>query len=258
MLFKITTYLRFLMQSTNQHGVHSPFVFDLITKCLYKKTNAIPSKYITTYRNRLLQNSASIVVKDFGKGSKIFKSNKRAISKIAKVAGISAKRANLLIRLVEYFKPNHILELGTSLGIGTAALKLGNSNAQIDSLEGCPEILTVAQEQFNYFRLEHVNFIEGDFDKTLGEVIKNNRYDLIYIDGNHQKKPTLNYFEKLIPHVHNDSLIIFDDIHWSKEMEEAWELIKNHPKVTITIDSYFWGFVFFRKEQAKEHFNIRI
>ena len=56
----------------------------------------------------------------------------------------------------------------------------------------------------------------------------------------------------------NDSVWIFDDIHWSVAIEEAWEIIKQHPKVKVTIDTFQWGLVFFRSEQAKEHFTIRV
>ncbi len=258
MLFKITSYIQFLKKSTNQHGVHSPFVYNLITKCFYKKAAISHLKLITNYRNDLLQNTNKITVTDFGKGSKIFNSNCREISKIAKVAGISMKRSKLLIRLIEYLNPNTVLEIGTSLGIGTASIRIGNPKSNITSLEGCSETIKIAKNQFQKFDLESVNFIVGDFKETLPKVLNNNTYDLIYFDGNHQKKPTLDYFEQSLKSIHNDSVLIFDDIHWSKEMAEAWRIIKQHPKVTVTIDTYFWGFVFFRKEQPKEHFTIRV
>lgn len=258
MLFKITTYLRFLFGSTNQHGVHSPFIYKLLTECLYRKSNAKHSELITQYRHKLLQNSNYIQVTDFGKGSKVFKSNTRQISKIAKIAGTSKKKGLLLARLVNYFAPNQSLEIGTSLGIATAALKVGNPNGEITSLEGCPNTLAIAQEQFKTFGFDKTTFINGDFKSTLPKTVQGKQYDFIYVDGNHQKMPTLNYFNILLNHIHNNSLLLFDDIHWSQDMEEAWEEIKKHPKVRVTIDCYFWGFVFFRKEQAKEHFKIRI
>ncbi|HEU0137328.1 MAG TPA: class I SAM-dependent methyltransferase, partial [Flavobacterium sp.] len=77
-------------------------------------------------------------------------------------------------------------------------------------------------------------------------------------DGNHQKVATLRYFDLLLPTVTNDSVWIFDDIHWSRDMEDAWEEIKAHPKVTVTIDTFQWGIVFFRKEQRKEDFFVRV
>ena len=82
--------------------------------------------------------------------------------------------------------------------------------------------------------------------------------DMAYIDGNHRLEPTLNYFEQLLGKKNNSSIFIFDDIHWSKEMEEAWERIKTHPSVRCTIDIFFLGFVFFREEfKAKQDFMIR-
>jgi predicted O-methyltransferase YrrM len=87
--------------------------------------------------------------------------------------------------------------------------------------------------------------------------LKTENCQLIYFDGNHSKKATLDYFELLLPTICNETLWIFDDIHWSPEMEEAWEIIKKHPKVTVTIDTFQWGLVFFRSEQPKEHFVIR-
>lgn len=258
MIFKITSYLQFLKKSTNQHGVHSPFVFDLITKCFYKKTMTDKLKLITDYHNDLLQNKQKIEVTDFGKGSRVFKNNFREIAKIAKVAGISKKRSKLLIRLAAHLKPNNILEIGTSLGIGTASMYIGNPKSNITTLEGCPKTLHVAKKQFEKFGFNSVDFIEGGFKKSLPRSLKDASYDLIYFDGNHQKQPTLDYFKECLNTIHNNSVFIFDDIHWSKEMTEAWEEIKKHPKVTVTIDTYFWGFIFFRKEQPKEHFTIRV
>ncbi|MDC9722303.1 MAG: class I SAM-dependent methyltransferase [Urechidicola sp.] len=258
MIFKITSYLQFLKKSTNQHGVHSPFVFDLITKCFYKKTARAKLKLITDYRNDLLLNKQKIEVTDFGKGSRVFKNNFREIAKIAKVAGISKKRSKLLIRLVAYLKPNNILEIGTSLGIGTASMYIGNPKSNITTLEGCPKTLQIAKNLFEKFRFNSVDFVEGDFKTTLPKLLKDASYDLIYFDGNHQKQPTLDYFKQCLNTIHNNSVFVFDDIHWSKEMTETWEEIKKHPKVSVTIDTYFWGFVFFRKEQPKEHFTIRV
>lgn len=126
MFFKLQSYLQFLAKSTNQHGVHSPFVFDLITKCFYKKKTTKKSNLFKKYKLDLLKNKNTIKVTDFGAGSTIFSSDERQISKIAKVAGISNKRANLLIRLTEYFQPENCLEIGTSLGLATSSMAIGN------------------------------------------------------------------------------------------------------------------------------------
>ena len=261
MLFQIKTYLQFLWHSKNEHAVHSPFVFTLITKCFYDTKSKPEYAVLKKYRNSLLENKNKIEVTDFGAGSKVFKSNTREISKIAKTAGISPKRAELLFRIVNYFQPQSILELGTSLGLATSALSLGSrslgTNAKITTLEGCPETAKIAQNQFRQFGLTNIYSEVTEFTAYLSKV-QNLNFKLIYFDGNHQKQATLDYFELLLPTITNETVWIFDDIHWSSEMEEAWEIIKNHPAVTVTIDLFQWGLVFFRREQPKEHFTIRV
>ncbi|RXM48997.1 O-methyltransferase [Flavobacterium sp. YO12] len=258
MLFQIQSYLKFLWNSKNEHGVHSPFVFSLLTKCFYDKKPKPEYKILKKYRKLLLENKNFIEVTDFGAGSKVFKSDKRQISKIALTAGISPKRAELLFRVTNYFKPNNILEIGTSLGLATSALALGNTNAKVTTIEGCPQTGNIAKNQLEKFDCKNVENIIVEFESFLvSENLKSKTYDLIYFDGNHSKKATLAYFESLLPTINNNSVWIFDDIHWSPEMEETWEIIKNHPKVKVTIDTFQWGFVFFRYEQEKEHFIIR-
>ena len=259
MWFPIKSYFQFLWHSKNEHAVHSPFVFNLITKCFYNKEYKPEYELLEKYRNSLLASKEVIQVVDFGAGSKVFKTNQRAVCKIAQKAGISKKRAELLFRITKYFQSEHILEIGTSLGLATSALSAGNNVANITTLEGCENTSAVAKKTLRNFELNNIENIVTEFSVYL----KNSKseatiYDLIYFDGNHQKQATLEYFELLLPTITNETVWIFDDIHWSKEMTQAWEKIKNHPKVTVTIDTFQWGLVFFRREQTKEHFTIRI
>lgn len=268
MLQIIKSYLKFLYNSKNKHGVHSPFVFNLVTKCFYDKKQYPEYAVLKKYRKSLLSNKNFIEVTDFGAGSKVFKSNKRQVSKIAQTAGISQKRAKLLFRITNYFQPTSILEIGTSLGLATSALSLGtraegerseaNSKAKITSLEGCTNTLAVAKNQFEKFQLNNIEPIQTEFSKYLKTATGNCDWKLIYFDGNHSKQATLDYFEMLLPTVTNETVWIFDDIHWSTNMEEAWKTIQQHPKVSVTIDTFQWGIVFFRVEQKKEHFIIRV
>lgn len=259
-MYQILAYIKFLWNSSNQHGVHSPFVYSLVTKCFYNTKKRPSYKTIKAYRKSLLKKHDSISVTDFGAGSRVFKSVSRKISSIAKNAGITPSRARLLNRLIPYLDIKNALEIGTSLGIGTAAMAAGNE-VNITTIEGCPETGRIAKEQFQAQNFQEIDLKIGEFDLVLKEVTsasKKPEFDLIYFDGNHQKEATLSYFQTLLPTVHNDTVWIFDDIHWSPEMEQAWEEIKAHPSVKVTIDTFFWGFVFFRREQEKEHFVIRL
>ncbi|TJY32884.1 O-methyltransferase [Pontimicrobium aquaticum] len=257
MIFQIKAYLKIFLSSTNQHGVHSPFVYDLVTKCFYDKTKFQDYLKLKAYKKELLKNRTQINITDFGAGSKVIKNNKRTVSNIAKHSGTTLKRAKLLYRLVNYFNSSSILELGTSLGIGTHAMSLANPKAYITTIEGCANISKFTKENFKRQKLQNIELITSNFSNAINNLTPKT-YDLIFFDGNHQKEATLNYFETLLPTTHNNTIFIFDDIYWSKGMTEAWEAIKQHPKVTVTIDTFFWGFVFFRKEQEKEHFTIRV
>ncbi|MGB6267787.1 MAG: class I SAM-dependent methyltransferase, partial [Olleya sp.] len=196
-LHQIKSYFKFLKRSTNQHGVHSPFVFDLVTKCFYDTQNYSEYSKIKSYRKQLLNNASIINVTDLGSGSQVFKTNTRQVSKMANVAGSSIKEAKLLFRLSHYFQCNSILELGTSLGIATQALHYGNPKANIITIEGCPNISTFTKQNFNNFNLKNIEIITGNF-KTILPNLKSNTYDLVYFDGNHQKEATLSYFETLL------------------------------------------------------------
>ncbi|MDA7557758.1 class I SAM-dependent methyltransferase [Flavobacteriaceae bacterium] len=255
--YSLLAYIKFLKSSTNQHGIHSPFVYELITDCFYDKKKHHEYEVLKNYRHDLLNNSTCIQITDLGTGSRVFKSSHRKVSQIIKISGSTLKRSKLLLRLVKYFDSTNILELGTSLGIGTSALSLGNKQANITTIEGCPQTGNISQQQFDKYHFNNTNLHIGQFKSVLKKLTPIT-YDLVFFDGNHDKSATLDYFNLLIGSVNNESVFIFDDIHWSRSMSEAWTTIINHPKVTVSIDTFYWGIIFFRKEQVKEHFTVRV
>lgn len=256
-LYQFIAYIKFLFKATNQHGVHSPFIYNFVTKCLYDKTIYDSYSKLSLYRNTLLRNNDALEISDFGSGSRVFKSNIRAISAIAKNSGTPIKRAKLFYRLTHYFEPKSTLELGTSLGIAAHAMALGYPENKITSIEGCPKISTYTKSQLTTSKIENIVLKTGAFKIVLPQ-LKEKSFDLIFFDGHHDKVATIAYFESLLPKAHNESLFVFDDIYWSKDMTEAWDYIKAHHSVTVTVDCFHLGFVFFRKEQVKEHFKIRV
>lgn len=256
-MYQVLAYIKFLFTSTNQHGVHSPFIYNFVTKCLYDKNEYDAYKKLDDYRSDLKTSKTILEITDLGEGSKILGSKKRSVRKMIKTSSSSKKESKLLFRLVNYFKIKSALELGTSLGMGTYSIALANKALNFTTIEGCPNTSDFSRSKFKALNINTVDFIKGDFT-TIIPSLKEDKYDLIFFDGHHNKAATIQYFESLLSKTHNKTVFVFDDIYWSKGMTEAWEHIKVHNEVTVTIDCFYLGFVFFRKEQAREHFKIRV
>ena len=254
-------YLHYYLTASNGkgHGIHSPFVFDFIKSVLNDKTVYPDYLPIEKRRKLLLNDSSVIAVEDFGAGSSVIKTNKRAVSAIAASSLKPKKYAQLLYRMVKYYQPANILELGTSFGITTAYLAAVNKTSKVITCEGSEAIASIAKQNFADLQLKNVQLTEGDFAKTLSPLLSSLReINFAFIDGNHRKEPTLDYFNQLLKHATPASILVFDDIHWSAEMEEAWAAIKEHPAVTLTIDLFFVSIVFCNPDiNHKQHFAIR-
>lgn len=260
-LFK--KYISYLLHSSSGkgHGVHSPFVFDFITQAL-NDTNKYPDyTTIEQLRSRLKKETKIITIQDMGAGSRVNSEKKRRIKDIAKSALKPEKYAQLLYRIVKHYQPTTIIELGTSLGITASYLSLGQPKGSVYTFEGAQEVAAIARKNFAKLSIRNIQLSEGNFDDTLPDFLhnrKNTKIDFAFVDGNHRREPTIRYFNQMLPHVHTHSIIVFDDIHWSEEMESAWDTIKQNDAVTLTIDLFFIGLVFFRNEnKEKEHFAIR-
>ena len=250
-------YLRYYISASNGrgHGVHSPFVFDFIRMVLLAKKKELPA--VESVRKQLLRDKTVLHIEDKGAGSGVLTRNSRMVMDIARSSLKPKRYAALLNKIVTYYNCNTVIELGTSFGITTSYI--ASSDVKVHTLEGSDAIAFIAENNFRTLHLENISLIRGNFDDTLKPLLEKIRhYDLAFVDGNHRKTPTINYFKTLLQHSTDTSILIFDDIHWSEEMESAWEEIKNDPSVSLTIDLFFIGIVFFRKEfKVKQHFCIR-
>jgi predicted O-methyltransferase YrrM len=254
----IYDYLKHRFTSKTRHGTHSPFVYKLVDEVIYDNTDKRDYKSIEDQRKKLLHDVTNIQVTDLGAGSHLNKNRTKSVKQIAKNALKSPRLAQLIYRLAHDNNPELIIELGTCLGLTTAYLAKAAPKAEVVSIEGCPQTAAVAARNFQDLQINNIALQVGNFDTLLpGLIDSKSKLDFVYIDGNHRKEATLNYFKWCLPKVHEYSLLIFDDIYWSEGMKEAWEEIKQHPDVTVTIDLFWIGLVFFKKGQAKEHFKIR-
>ena len=254
-------YCYYWLTASNKkgHGMHSPYVFKLIQDVLLDERKFYQFECIEQLRRHLLNDETEIEVVDFGAGSKNLSHKKRKISAIAKSSLKPKKYAQLLFRMVDYYQPQTIVELGSSLGITTSYLASANSNSKVFTFEGAPSIAKIAQQNFKQLQLNNIQLTVGNFDDTLkGELSKIDSIDFAFIDGNHRFEPTINYFNHLLFKANDQSIFILDDIHWSKEMEQAWQYVQQHEQVTATIDLFFIGVVVFNKDfKIKQHFTVK-
>lgn len=259
-LFLIKHTIKYLLTSGHKYGhrIHSPFVFDFVQSVFRAKYSKSVFSPIENRRRALMLDTRKIVITDFGAGSKRKSSNTRTISYIARTSASSGKYARLLFAITKRYQPRTILELGTSLGIGTAYLAYGCPEAKLISLEGSQSIADEAVHTMEACGINSAQIMVGNFDDTLGEALRKLQYvDCAYIDGNHTKEATLRYFEQIYPYCNADTVLIFDDISWSEGMYEAWQTIIADERVRISIDICKKGLVFFRKGIEKQCFTIR-
>lgn len=269
-------YYRLTASNGKGHGIHSPFVFDFVENVLNDTRDFPAYSRIELLRQQLEKDPAILEIEDLGAGSALNGTRHRSIAELARHAAKPKKLGQLLFRLAYYYRPRTILELGTSLGLSTAYLTLGameasafkiegggagaaGTVAKVLTIEGAASVAAVADKNFRSLGLENVELITGNFDHTLAAALERmDPVDLAFVDGNHRLEPTLRYFNSLISRSSGSSVLIFDDIHWSREMEEAWEGIKQDTRVFLTIDLFFIGLVFFRDEfKVKQDFIIR-
>ncbi len=256
---QIVSYIKhFFIAKRKGHGVHSPFAYQLCEEVFYNKNYFYELENLNNIRNTLFKNNERLFVEDFGAGSKIFKNSSRKIKSIA-ATGISTRyQSEILFRLFNFLNCNNAVELGTSIGINSLYLAKANSKSSIITIEGCLALYKFAIQLSENNKFKNIQFINDNFDSALPKVLNIlNKLDFIFIDGNHTHDATIKYFELALTKKHNNSVFIFDDIYWSKEMTKAWKKIIQNDSVTMSIDTFYFGMVFFKNE-IKEKFHLKL
>jgi predicted O-methyltransferase YrrM len=255
MFLKVLLYIKFMVQGRTKYNIHSPFVHGFIEKVLDNKQTYYNYLPLEQLREWLLNQKKQLILKDFGVGSKYTNSKKVSISQLTKTVQSSRFKGQLLFRMVNYFGPDKILELGTSLGITASYLATANKKTSVITVEGDSTLAKIAENNFKKLKLSNVKIINEKFDNVLDDLSKST-FDLIFFDGNHSKKATLKYFNLTKENTKENTIFIFDDIYWSSEMKQAWKIICEDPKVSLTIDLFSIGIVFFKEKFQKEHFKL--
>jgi len=256
-LFRLRAYFRYWKKAINAHGIHSPFVFTLYNEVIASDQEYYAFEEIEQLRNELRTNGAVIDLTDLGAGSALTSQNKRTVASLASRSACSPAKGRLLFKLVNFIQPDYIVELGTSLGIGSLYLHSAKRKANFYTLEGDAQLAKIALQNFQK-QQTNINLIVGNINDTLPTLLKDlPAFDFVFFDANHRYAPTIQYFELCLSKVHENTVFVFDDIYWSKEMEKAWQTIHANPHVQLSIDLFDVGIVFFRKNQPKQHFILK-
>lgn len=249
-----------MLKAGNAHSLHSPFLFDYYNRIIAPKNDEHPHYHqIEEVRKKMRLSDQVIETVDLGAGSRVNKSNLRKVGQIARNAEKPPRFGRLFYRMVEEHKPSNILELGTSLGVTTLYFAKSAPDARVYTFEGCPHTAEIAANNFLQSEMHNVDIITGNIDDTLAPFLGklDQPLDIAYFDANHRYEPTVNYFLQCLPYANDESVFIFDDIYWSEGMTKAWNEIKANPAVTLTVDLFWIGLVFFRKQQPKQDFTLR-
>jgi predicted O-methyltransferase YrrM len=259
-LYHALKYLEYLALSRHSkgHGIHSPFVFDLVSTLFRNKTCVDVVCSIEIIRKSLLKDKRKIVVNDLGSGREKRKTPIRKVSEIARNSAIPKRYGTLLSKLAGRFGNGTVLELGTSLGIGTMYMAFANPSASVYTIDACSECSGIAAENFKSAGLSNVKQLNGTFADVLPTFLSAGANPgFVFIDGDHRKKALTENFNMLAESSASTTVIAIDDIHDSPEMTEAWHEIRQHGKVTATIDIFRMGIVFFREDITRNHYRIR-
>jgi len=255
-LFRIKSFLSWWLEAVDEHSLHSPFFFDLYSTQIKPRINTAQFSHIEVLRRKLLDDQRMIPVDDLGSGHN--GKGMRKISAIAKTTLSTARFSGIYLRLAQFFDARSIVELGTAFGINTLYLA-EKKDAAVTTFEGSPAIADIAAITFEFAAKSNIRLVQGNIDKTLPAfLLTQRRLDFAFVDANHTYDATLRYFEWFVKKMHDKSILVLDDIHNSKEMQEAWAAIKNHRLVYATADLFRCGIVFFDPSLNKQHVILQV
>lgn len=248
--WRIGQYLKFYNQAETLFTIHSPFVFRLLEHSMDQSLVFYNFQSIELMRLRLLENNQVIHLQDYGTGTH---ERSRTISQIAANSLSSKAQCEEMHRVIHHLGLNYLLELGTSLGISAAYLASAAPKGWLSTLEGDPQLCDLARANLHQLDIQNVEVIEGTFQQSLGPYLNNLNHplDFVFIDGHHSYEATMQYYHEIKDHLHFDSCVVIDDIYWSPGMFKAWEALHKGKDVTVSINRYDFGMLFFKKEIKK-------
>ena len=258
--YYVKKYLDYILFSSHKrgHGIHSPFVFNLITKVFRNKINPDVVFNIEKIRQMMISDKRLINVNDYGSGTEGTRGTLRKITEIKKHSTIPKRYGLLLAALSREFGKPGMIAVGTSLGLSPLYLAAGSPDVTVHLIESHPEILEIVKDNIVSSEPGNISLYTGKFEEALAEIAnKGIKPGLFFIDGDHSNEKMLRYFKKVAEMGDRNSLIVLNDINGSAEMGETWKKIKKHEKVSLTVDIFRMGLVFFREGVSRFDYIIR-
>jgi predicted O-methyltransferase YrrM len=251
-------FLRHWLTARTAYGAHSPFVYSFVRNVLPARRMAVGNQ-LEALRRRLLRDDRVLEIEDFGAGYGGHQQPlvRKRVSQVARSSARSRREGELLFRICHQFQPQSCLELGTNLGVSTLYQALALTHSRFTTIEGSGALADLASRHFAEFGASP-RLLQGDFMQVLHGQLDSERFDYVFLDGNHRLEPTLEYVDWLLPRMNRDSILILDDINWSEGMRQAWAAVKARPEVSVSVDLFFLGICFVKRNQAKEDFRFRL
>jgi predicted O-methyltransferase YrrM len=251
MFYRFFTYI--LYQWRRKRWAHSAFVYDFICIVLRNQTGKNEYKKIEQIRKKLRKNHQTLYILYAGGHADC--GSILPIDDVVRYFSVSKSTGNLLFQLVRRYNLQHIVEFGTAFGLSAAYMAMANPGASILTVEQSPEVSAIAEETFKMLKLNNIERINADFDAVIKHFPAKFKYlDLLYVKVITSRRRLCNYFHFIKQYASPSTIFVLEGIYKTKEMTSVWKSIQADPDVSITIDLYSAGLVFFRQKIAKQNF----
>lgn len=236
------------------YGVHSPFVFNLITKVIEEGCPYYSFYDIELVRKQLLFREGCIIYPDRKQKGKL---RQRSIGEIVEREAIKPKHGALLFRLTNYFKPQNILQLGPAMGLSTLYLTSYATGLRCIALENVSEFVPIARIAFEKAAKNPVDLRTGNYRELLPRAFEDmGKVDLVFFNTTYEQQNNALLFQECMKHIHDDTIFVFEGIKTSRRMRAFWTEVCARPDVTVTIDLYSMGIVFFNPKLHKRNYIV--
>jgi len=224
-------------------GVHSPFVYDLITNVIEEKSDFYAFSDISIAQLQLLQNEHVI---QYGR-------KRIAVKEALKRFGITTKEGKFLFRLTNHYKPHTILSIGSSMGLAPLCLTRYNATVQCIILEYEQDIAEIAKQILNKEKNTALNIKIGAYHELLPEsIVQLQRIDCVFIGKDVGVNDWDTVFEQCEPFIHDSTFFVLAGIRSSTDKQNYWMQYRQHPSVTIAVDLFDMGLLFFQPKLHKQ------